>query len=156
MMEQPTTGPAGPALGEVNKAAGLRFAQQVLSHHDLDVLPELVAEDFVEENPPPGQGPGRDGLRDFLRAMFDAFPDLEWQPQEMVAEDDRLVSWSIWTGTHAGDFFGVPATGRHVSVEAWTLDRFRDGLMVRSRIIMDVMGLMQQLKAVPMPPPSVG
>jgi steroid delta-isomerase-like uncharacterized protein len=116
------------------------------------VLSELVAEDFLEQNPPPGQGPGRDGLRDFLGAMFDAFPDLEWHPQEMVAEDDRVATWSVWSGTHAGAFFGVPATGRHVSVEAWTLDRFRDGVMIESRIIMDVMGLMQQLGAVPAPP----
>jgi len=150
-----TEGPGGvvqPSPTEVNKAAGLRFAQEVLSHHDLDVLPELVGDDFVEENPVPGQGPGRDGLRDFLRTMFDAFPDLEWIPQEMVAEGDRLVSRSIWTGTHTGAFFGVPATGRRVSVEAWTLDRFHHGLMVRSRIIMDVMGLMQQLGVVPPPP----
>lgn len=146
---------AGVSPTEVNRATGFRFAQEVLSRHDLDVLPELVADDFVEEHPPPGQGPGRDGLREFLRAMFDAFPDLEWVPQEMVAEGDRLASWSIWTGTHSGTFFGVPATNRRVSVEAWTMDRYRDGLMVRSRLIMDVMGLMQQLGAVP-PPPAAG
>ena len=145
----------GAAL-DVNKAAGARFADEVLSQHNLDVLPELVAEDFVEQNPAPGQGPGRDGLRDFLGAMFEAFPDLEWQPQEMVAEGDRLATWSIWTGTHAGTFLGVPATGRKVSVEAWTLDRFRDGLMVESRIIMDVMGLMLQLGAVPPSQPATG
>jgi len=132
----------------------MRFADEVLSQHNLDVLPELVAQDFVEENPVPGQGPGRDGLRQFLNAMFEAFPDLRWRPQEVVAEGNRVVAWSIWTGTHTGDFFGVPATGRHVSVEAWTLDQFRDGLIVKSRIIMDVMGLMQQLGAVPTPPPA--
>jgi steroid delta-isomerase-like uncharacterized protein len=136
---------------KVNKAAGRRFAEEVLSQHNLDVLPELVAEDFIEQNPPPGQGPGRDGLRRFLGAMFEAFPDLEWRPQEMVAEGDRLATWAIWTGTQAGDFFGVPATGRQVSVEAWTLDRFRAGLMIESRILMDAMGLMHQLGAVSAP-----
>ncbi|WP_285652321.1 ester cyclase [Actinomycetospora sp. NBRC 106375] len=132
---------------DTNRAAARRFADEVLTGHDLDVLPELVAEDFIEQNPPPGQGPGRDGLRQFLSALFDAFPDLQWRPQEMVAEGDRVATWSIWSGTHSGDFFGVPATGRQVSVEAWTMDRFRDGLMVESRILMDVAGLMQQLGA---------
>jgi steroid delta-isomerase-like uncharacterized protein len=150
---QPSPLPTNADL-EANKATGLRFVREVLSQHNLAVLPDLVAEDFVEQNPPPGQGPGREGLRQFLSAMFEAFPDLEWQPQETVAEGDRVAGWSIWSGTHTGAFSGVPATGRKVSVEAWTLDRFRDGVMVESRIIMDVMGLMQQLGAVPGPPPS--
>lgn len=68
-MSEGTGGVAQPSPTAVNKATGLRFAQEVLSHHDLDVLPELVGDDFVEENPIPGQGPGRDGLRDFLSAM---------------------------------------------------------------------------------------
>jgi predicted ester cyclase len=67
---------------------------------------------------------------------------------------DRVATWSIWTGTHRSDFFGVPGTGNQVSVEAWTFDYFRDGMMAESRIIMDVMGLMQQLGAIPGSPPS--
>ena len=77
--------------------------------------------------------------------MFAAFPDLRWTPQQMIAEDDRVLSCSVWTGTHRGPFLGIPPTGRQVSVEAWTLDRFRDGKMTQSRIIMDVAGLLVQL-----------
>jgi steroid delta-isomerase-like uncharacterized protein len=139
---------------ERNKSVALRFAHDVLSGHDLDLMSDLIAADFVEQNPTPGQGPGLDGLRQFLEEMITAFPDLRWDPREMVAEGDRVATWSVWTGTHSGDFFGVPATGRHVSVEAWTMDYFRDGLMVESRIIMDIMGLMQQLGALPTPQPE--
>jgi steroid delta-isomerase-like uncharacterized protein len=139
---------------EDTKAIDLRFVEEVLNGHDLDVLPDLVAEDFLEQNPPPGQGPGREGLRLFLAQMFEAFPDLRWRVEEMVAEGDRVAAWSTWSGTHRGAFAGVPATGRSVSVEAWTIDRFRDGRMVESRIIMDVMGLMQQLGVVPGPAPT--
>jgi steroid delta-isomerase-like uncharacterized protein len=146
----PTNGPEV----ERNKAAALRFANEVLSQHNLDVLPELVVENFIEQNPPPGQGQGREGLKEFLSAMFAAFPDLQWTPQELVAEGDRVATWSIWTGTHRSEFFGVPATGRQVSVEAWTIDYFRDGMMVESRIIMNIMALMQQLGVIPEPPPS--
>jgi steroid delta-isomerase-like uncharacterized protein len=136
---------------EDNKALDLRFVNEVLNAHDLDVLPDLVAEDFVEQNPPPGQGPGREGLRQFLAEMFEAFPDLRWRVREMVAEGERVAAWSTWEGSHRGAFFGVPPTGRSVSVEAWTIDRFRDGKLAESRIIMDVMGLMQQLGVVPSP-----
>jgi steroid delta-isomerase-like uncharacterized protein len=136
---------------ENNKATDLRFATEVLTGHNLDVLSELVAEDFIEQNPPPGQGPGREGLRQFLRQMFDAFPDLSWRVEKMVAEGDSVASWSTWEGTHRGTFMGIPATGRTVSVEAWTMDHFRDGKVAESRIIMDTMGLMQQLGVVPGP-----
>lgn len=125
------------------------FARVVLNDHQLDQLDRFVHEDFVEENPPPGQGPGRDGLREFLRAFQTAFPDLTWTVQNLIAQDDTVAAWSVWEGTHSGEFMGIPATGRRVSVEAWTFDRFRDGRMASSRIIMDQFGLLQQLGVVP-------
>jgi predicted ester cyclase len=63
-----------------------------------------------------------------------------------------IVTYSTWTGTHLGEFFGIPATGRQVSVEAWTKDRYRDGRLVQSRIIMDVVGMLTQLGVIPAPP----
>ena len=129
-----------------------RFIEEVINGRDLDGgLTELVVEDFVELNPFPGQGPGRDGLAGVLASMFAGFPDLHWALRDTVAEGDRVVGLSTWTGTHQGEFLGIPATGRSVAVEAWTIDRFRDGQMVDSRIIMDVAGLLGQLGVIPGP-----
>jgi steroid delta-isomerase-like uncharacterized protein len=129
-----------------------RFIDEVINGRDLDrALGELVAEDFVEQNPLPGQGPGRAGLRDVLARMFAGFPDLRWEVQETVVEAERVASVSFWTGTHQGEFLGIPATGRSVEVESWNLDRFQDGQLTESRIIMDVMGLLTQLGALPAP-----
>ena len=129
-----------------------RFVDEVINGHDLDrALTELVAEGFVEQNPLPGQGPGRVGLREVLAGMFAGFPDLRWDVQATVVEGDRVASFSYWTGTHQGDFLGIPATGRSVKVEAWNLDRFQDGQLAESRILMDVIGLLTQLGAVPGP-----
>jgi steroid delta-isomerase-like uncharacterized protein len=137
---------------EAVKSLGRRFVDEVINGQDLDgALAELVAEDFVEQNPLPGQGPGRAGLGDVLAGMFAAFPDLRWTPQDMIAEHDRVMAFSTWTGTHRGAFMGIPPTGRSVTVEAWTLDRFRDGQLVESRIIMDVAGLLTQLGVIPAP-----
>jgi steroid delta-isomerase-like uncharacterized protein len=83
--------------------------------------------------------------------MFEAFPDLRWRMEETVAEENRVAAWSTWEGTHRGTFLGVPPTGRSVSVEAWTIDYLRDGKLAESRILMDVMGLMQQLGVVGSP-----
>jgi len=132
-----------------------RFIDEVINGRDLDrALAELVAEDFVEQNPLPGQGPGRAGLGDVLAGMFAGFPDLRWDIQEAVVEADRVASFSFWTGTHQGEFLGIPATGRSVKVEAWNLDRFQDGQLTESRVIMDVIGLLTQLGAIPAPAAS--
>jgi steroid delta-isomerase-like uncharacterized protein len=137
-----------------NKATDLRFVTEVLSEHNLDVLSELIAEDFIEQNPPPGQGPGREGLRQFLAEMFEAFPDMSWGVEEAVAEGDRVAGWGTWEGTHRGTFMAIPPTGRTVSVEYWTMNYYRDGKVAESRIIMDTMGLMQQLGVIPGPTPA--
>ena len=137
--------PGHTTVAEENKVTDRRFVDGVINGRDLDLLADLVVEDFVEQNPPPGQGPGREGLRDFLGQMFEAFPDLHWTVHEMAAEDDRVAAWSTWSGTHRGTSLGIEPTGHQVSVEAWTFDYFRDGKMVQCRIIMDVMGLLRQL-----------
>lgn len=129
-----------------------RFTDEVINARDLDgALTELVVENFVEQNPLPGQGPGRAGLADVLAGMFAAFPDLHWTVHDTLGEDDRVMTFSTWTGTHRGDFMGIPATGHGVSVEAWTLDRYRDGQLTESRIIMDVAGMLIQLGVLPAP-----
>ena len=129
-----------------------RFVDEVINAHDLDApLSELVVEDFVELNPLPGQGPGRAGLADVLAMMFAGFPDLRWTVRQTLVEDDHILSISTWTGTHEGAFLGIPPTGRRVSVEAWTIDHYREGQMIDSRIIMDIAGLLIQLGVVPAP-----
>jgi steroid delta-isomerase-like uncharacterized protein len=137
---------------EAVRALFHRFVDEVINERDLHrALAELVAEDFVEQNPLPGQGAGRAGLGEVLAGMFAGFPDLQWDVQETTVEADRVASISFWTGTHQGEFLGIPATGRSVKVEAWNLDRFQDGQLTESRIIMDVMGLLTQLGAIPAP-----
>ena len=83
--------------------------------------------------------------------MFAAFPDLHCTLQGTLTEDDRVMTLSTWTGTHRGEFMGIPATGRSVAVEAWTIDRYCDGRLVESRIIMDVAGMLMQLGVIPAP-----
>jgi steroid delta-isomerase-like uncharacterized protein len=147
-----TAHPVGATGTETVKAVAHRFIEEVLNAHDLgDALDELVAEDFVEQNPLPGQGPGRAGLRDVLAGMNAAFPDIHWDVRDMVAEGDRVATLSFWTGTHRGEFMGIPASGRKVTVEAWTLDQYQHGQLVNSRIIMDVVGLLTQVGAIPAP-----
>jgi len=134
---------------EQSKAVINRFIEEALNQNNLAVLDEIVAEDFVEEVPFPGQGPGRAGLRAVLVAFNAAFPDIHWKVEEQVAEGEKVVTRFSWTGTHRGDFLGIPATGKSVSVWGVVIDVVQNGLFARSRILMDRVGLLGQLGVLP-------
>ena len=95
------------------------------------------------------KAPGREGLRQALRLFHDAFPDMHWAVEEQVAEGEKVVTRFTWAGTHRGEFLGIAPTGRRVEVWGVVIDVVRGGRFAESRIIMDTLGLMQQLGAVP-------
>ena len=138
-------------MSEQNKALMNRFVEEVINQKNLDAADELVAEDFVELDPFPGQEQGREGLKQVLAAFFAGFPDLDWVIEEQIAEGDKVVSRFRWHGTHEGEFLGIPATGRQITVKGVVIDRVVDGKEAESRILMDTLGMMQQLGVVPAP-----
>ena len=128
-----------------------RFIAKVLNDGHIDSAGEFFWDDMVEQVPFPGQGPGLNGLKDVLRGMRAAFPDMHWAIEEQIAEGDKVVTRFEWTGTHRGAFLGVPATGRPVRVWGMVIDRLEAGKIKDTRLIMDAMGLMMQLGAFPPP-----
>jgi len=139
-------------MSAANKAVIQAFIEDVLNQRRLDRADDLVKENFIELDPLPGQEQGREGLKAILRMLWSAFPDMYWIVSEMVAEGEKVVTRFVWTGSHRGAFLGIPATGRSVEVKGVVVDRLEDGKMADSRILMDTMGLMQQLGVVPAPP----
>jgi steroid delta-isomerase-like uncharacterized protein len=91
-----------------------------------DQVEGVLAAEFVDHNPIPGQAPGPAGFRQWLRAVRGAFPDLTATVQDVVAESDRLAGRVRYRGTHRGPFLGLAATGRAVDFEAFHFVRFRD------------------------------
>ena len=128
-----------------------RFIEEVLNQGKLDAAGQFFWEDMVEQVPLPGQGPGLEGLKDALRGLRAAFPDMHWTVQEQIAEGNKVLSRFEWTGTHRGRFLGVPATDRSVTVWGMVIDRFEGERIKETRIIMDTLGLMMQLGVVPPP-----
>jgi len=84
--------------------------------------------------------------------MRTGFPDIVFAVLEQIAEADKVASRFEWTGTHQGEFLGIPATGRSVRVWGIVIDRLEDGRIKDTRILMDTLGLMGQLGALPPPP----
>src|SRR5271166_5173620 len=128
-----------------------RFADEVITQGKIESAADYVWEDVIEQVPLPGQGPRLDGLKDVLRAMRAGFPDIIFSIQEQIAEHDKVASRFEWTGTHKGEFLGIPATGRPVRVWGIVIDRLEAGRIKDTRIIMDTLGLMGQLGVLPPP-----
>lgn len=139
-------------MSGTNKEVIQAFVDDILNQGRLERANDLVNEDFVELDPLPGQEQGREGLKAIIFSLRSSFPDMHWTVQEMVAEGQKVVTRFVWTGTHRGTFLGIPATGRSVEVKGVVMDRLEDGKMADSRILMDTMGLMQQLGVIPAPP----
>jgi steroid delta-isomerase-like uncharacterized protein len=135
-----------------NRAVIRAFAEEVINQGRLERADDLVAEDFVELDPLPGQRQGREGLKEIIGVIRNAFPDIDWVMEEMVAEGELVFSRFTWSGTHSGTFLGIPATGRRVNVPGMVLDRVVAGRMAESRILMNSMAMMQQLGVIPAPP----
>jgi predicted ester cyclase len=83
--------------------------------------------------------------------LFAAFPDQLWTLEEQAAEGEKVWSGFTWRVTHRGEFMGIPPTGRAVAVKGMVIDRFVDGKWTESRILMDNLGMMQQLGVIPEP-----
>ena len=132
-----------------NKGVIMTFIEEVINQGRLERADDLVVEDFVELDPLPGQAQGREGLKEVIGQIRSAFPDIRWTVDEMVAEGDKVFSRFTWSGTHEGAFLGVPATGRRITVKGMVIDRLAAGKMADSRILMDTLGMMQQLGAPP-------
>jgi steroid delta-isomerase-like uncharacterized protein len=132
-----------------NKAVLTSFVKEVINQGQFERVDDLVALDFVELDPLPGQQQGREGLKQVISAFRTAFPDIHWVIEEMVGEGDKVFSRFTWHGTHRGEFFGVAATGRKITVKGTVVDRVVAGKMVESRILMDSLGMMRQLGVIP-------
>ena len=128
-----------------NKARVGEFLDRVLTRGDIEATSNYFERDMVEEMPFPGQGPGLDGLTETLIRIRSAFPDSNWTVEEQIAEGDKVLSRFVWSGTHQGEFLGIPATHRPIHVWGMVIDRFAGEKIVSTRILMDTFGMMMQL-----------
>ena len=128
----------------------MRRAYDLLNGGDVDGFGELLAEDFVEHEETPGLAPTRDGVVDFFKMYRSAFPDLRMDPEDVLVSGDKVVARVRATGTHQGEFMGIPATGKHIDVQLVDIVRFgNDGRAREHWGVFDAMTMMQQLGVVP-------
>ena len=117
---------------------------------DVDLAPEVIAADAVfhaPSHPEPLRGPA--GYMEVLAMMRSGFPDVQWTLEETVSEGDTVAARFTMRGTHDGEFFGIPATGNKISVQAMNFYYLAHGRIVGERAQPDLLGVMQQIGAIP-------
>jgi steroid delta-isomerase-like uncharacterized protein len=136
-------------MSTINKTILRQFFEELFSRGDLSVADEIVALDYVNHNPAPGEPPGREGLKGFVVYLRAAFPDIHFTIEEQLGEGDKVVTRWTATGTQQGEFVGIPATGKPVNVTAINIHRVSDGQIQEAWLNWDALGMLQQLGAIP-------
>ena len=103
------------------------------------------ADDFIDRTPGEGETGNKDDGLQFFQYMWEVFPDFSVEIKEQIAEGDRVATLKTFSGTHEGEFFGIPPTGNHVAFDVFDMLRIRDGKVVEHWNVVDMAGLMQQL-----------
>jgi steroid delta-isomerase-like uncharacterized protein len=136
-------------MAEDLKAFAKRFNDEVLSKGNLDVLDEVVADDFVEHQEMPGMPTGKEGVRAFTTTFRAAFPDLTVKTLAAVVEGDEVWIYSSMRGTHEGEFMGIPPTGKTFEITGFDRVRIKDGQAVEHWGVFEDLAMMQQLGVAP-------
>jgi steroid delta-isomerase-like uncharacterized protein len=133
----------------------IRSMYGLLSTGDIDGFGGHLADDFIEHEETPGLAPTKDGVLTFFRMYRAAFPDLRMEPEDVLESGDKVVARSRATGTHEGEFMGMPATGKSIDIQLIDIIRFGDdGLAVEHWGVVDMLAMLQQLGVVPAGPPE--
>jgi steroid delta-isomerase-like uncharacterized protein len=125
-----------------------QFVEVVINRGDDGLLSTLVAVNHVGHDPL-GDHYGVDGVRIAVAELREAFPDLRVRVEEVVAAQDRVVHRYALTGTQTGPFLGLPPTGRSVKATGIAIDRVANGKLTERWGLLDAIGLLRQLGAVP-------
>ncbi len=127
-----------------------RMYDEILNDRRLDVIDEIATPEYVENDPLPGQGKGRDGLRDRV-SMLVAALDPHFSVEDVIAEGDRVVIRWRNVGTHVDSFLGIPATGRSFDIAGIDIYRLEDNRLAEHWHVVDQLTMLMQLGLIPAP-----
>lgn len=134
-------------IPDANKAVVRRFIDGV-NKRDYSVLDSIIASSFEQHSYMP-MGPGAKGLKDFYEEFSRAFPDFKFTLEDVMADGDRVAVRMTARYTHKGEFMGLKATNKAVTVAKFDIFRFAGGKCIEHWDSVDRLGLLQQLGVVP-------
>ncbi len=138
-----------------NKALTRRFYDEVLNGRRTGVLDEIAAAGYDEHDPLPGQGEGRQGLKNRVAMLVEGLAPT-FTVEDVIAEGDRVVVRWTNSGRHVGDFLGVPPTDRPFAIAGIDIYRIEDGRLAEHWHVVDQLSMLQQLALLPAPEVRAG
>jgi steroid delta-isomerase-like uncharacterized protein len=133
-----------------NKTIIRRLYEEVWNQRKLGVVDELLSASHALNDPNnPGSQVGPALYKQRVVELTTALPDLCFTIEDTVAEEEKVVACWTFSGTHQGEYLGIPATGKKISVEGITIHHIKNGKILDSYTRWDALGLMRQLGAIP-------
>lgn len=120
----------------VNKEIVRRLVEEVLGQGRLELLPDLVAADYIGHLAM-GDHYGPGGVRIDIASYRRAFPDILVTLEDLLADGDKVIRRFTLRGTHQGTFLGVAASGRPVALRGIAIDRLAEGRLMESWVQID-------------------
>jgi steroid delta-isomerase-like uncharacterized protein len=131
-----------------NVAIVRRLTEEGFIGGKVGVVDDVVAPDCLDHDPLPGQPQGREGQRYTCQMVVAGLSDRSIE-EDYLAVDDKVVESWVCSGTHTGDFLGIPATGKRLSVRGMEIWRVTDGQIVERWGVVDGAGVLEQLGLLP-------
>lgn len=130
-----------------------RFVEELWNARRLDVADQIFSEDCVTHQlrsgvsaEPVHRGPQE--MKEHISGWLASFPNLRFNIEQMIAEQDRVVSHLVMEGTHQGAWMGIPPTGKRLQIRMITIHRITNGKIAEDWVLVESLGLFQQLGAV--------
>ena len=123
---------------ERNKAAFQQMYAELFNQGKLSLAEELFAADFIDhEVPPDWPNRGPESVRQLIIMFHNAFPDVSFHVEELIAEGETVAGRVTWSGTHRGNWVGIAPTGRSVQQKQMHFMHFRNGQMIEHLAVRD-------------------
>ena len=134
---------------EEHKAVIRRYIEEAWNKGNVGIIDELMAVQYARYMGVGAPPLNREGQKQRILGFRRAFPDLRLEVEDLVAEDEKVSFRLVLRGTHQGEFLRVPPTGKTIQVGAVDVARFEGDKIVEQWGQTDLLGLLQQIGAVP-------
>ncbi|MDY6764968.1 MAG: ester cyclase [Halobacteria archaeon] len=138
-----------PTKQKKAKALVRQALEETFDEANVEILGEVCTTDYVHHTALGEDVEGREAFIAFAEGLHDAFDDLTFDIETIIAEDDTVAVRGVVSGVHVGEFQGISPTEESVTWKSYVFARIEDGKMAESWVLSDAMGLVQQLGATP-------